>query len=160
MSGWENFFVAEAGASAALAGLLFVAVSVNLTRILAVPGLPGRAGMALVVLLQVLLISTCLLVPDQRVALAGTEMLLIGAITWLTIVVIETRVAHPRYTGYRWELAMRIVLGQTATLPFIVAGVSVLAWGTRGIYWVVPGVAFAFVYVFIQAWVLLIEINR
>ena len=41
---WESLFVAEAGASAALAGLLFVALSINLERILKGIGLPGRAG--------------------------------------------------------------------------------------------------------------------
>jgi hypothetical protein len=41
---WEGLFIAEAGASAALAGLLFVAVSINLTKILEVPGRSGRAG--------------------------------------------------------------------------------------------------------------------
>jgi hypothetical protein len=34
MTGWENFFIAEMGASAALVGLIFVGVSINLTRIL------------------------------------------------------------------------------------------------------------------------------
>ena len=48
-----------------------VAVSVNLTRILSIGDLPGRAVMTLVVLVQVLLVSTCLLVPDQRVTVAG-----------------------------------------------------------------------------------------
>jgi hypothetical protein len=43
-AGWENFLVAETGAAAALAGLLFVAVSINLSRIVSYPGLPGRAG--------------------------------------------------------------------------------------------------------------------
>jgi hypothetical protein len=35
MSGWENFLVAQVGASAALAGLVFVGVSIN-------QGAPGR----------------------------------------------------------------------------------------------------------------------
>ena len=43
---WESLFVAEAGASAALAGLLVVALSINLERILKGSGLPGRAGEA------------------------------------------------------------------------------------------------------------------
>jgi len=51
---WEGLFLAGAGASAALAGLLFVAVSINLTRILEVSGRPGRAGEAIVLLVAVL----------------------------------------------------------------------------------------------------------
>lgn len=37
---WEGLFLAGAGASAALAGLLFVAMSINLDRILQGTGLP------------------------------------------------------------------------------------------------------------------------
>ena len=38
---WANFFVAEVGASAALSGLVVVAISINLSRILFFPQLPG-----------------------------------------------------------------------------------------------------------------------
>jgi hypothetical protein len=38
---WETFFAAQVGASAALAGLVFVALSINLKEILDLPGLPG-----------------------------------------------------------------------------------------------------------------------
>jgi hypothetical protein len=55
--GWGELFLAGAGASAALAGLLFVAMSINLERILQGAGLPGRAGEAIVLLVAVLVFS-------------------------------------------------------------------------------------------------------
>lgn len=87
-------------------------------------------------------------------------VLIIGAIAWATIAVIEARIGHPRYAGSRRDVTMRVLLNQLATLPFIVAGVGLLGWGERAAHWIVPGVLLSFVYVFIQVWVLLVEINR
>ena len=42
MEAWHDFFVGELGAAAALAGLLFVSLSVNQERILKLPGLAQR----------------------------------------------------------------------------------------------------------------------
>lgn len=83
LAGWTDFFVADAGASAALAGLLFVAVSINLGRILEFSHLPLRAGEALVALLSVLFVATVGLVPGQSDHAYGFEVAAIGLATWL-----------------------------------------------------------------------------
>ena len=62
--GWGELFLA-AGASAALAGLLFVAVSINLDRIIALRSPPGAALGSIVLLVAVLMVSTFALVPGQ-----------------------------------------------------------------------------------------------
>lgn len=64
MPSWESFFTAEVGASAALAGLIFVGVSINLTRIISLPGLPNRALLTLCLLLAILVISSLMLIPE------------------------------------------------------------------------------------------------
>jgi hypothetical protein len=46
MDEWHDFFLAQAGAAGGLAGLVFVAVSINLQEIVSEPGsgLPGRGS--------------------------------------------------------------------------------------------------------------------
>ena len=63
IDGWDSFFVAGTGAAAALTGLVFVALSINLTQILSAPGLPGRAGETIAMLTEAVVISLLGLVP-------------------------------------------------------------------------------------------------
>jgi hypothetical protein len=157
---WESFFVAEAGASAALAGLVFVGVSINLDKVLHWPGLIGRAAEALVVLLTVLIVSSLLLVPDQPRTLIGLELLVVGLIDWAVVVAIQFSARRTWAPQHPRVFVSRIVLGQLATLPFALAGGAVLLWDAEGLYLLVPGVIASFVVAFADAWSLLIEINR
>ncbi len=54
MDGWDNYFVAQAGAAAAFAGLVLVSVSINLDKIIKGPGLVGRSAELLIVLFTLL----------------------------------------------------------------------------------------------------------
>jgi drug/metabolite transporter (DMT)-like permease len=67
--GWSDFGVAVAGAGAALAGLLFVALPINMNRILAGYRLTARAGSTLIMLSAPLV----LLIPDQNDIALGWE---------------------------------------------------------------------------------------
>ena len=160
MSAWENFFIAEVGASAALAGLVFVGLSINLDKIIAGPGLPGRALEALVALVVVLVVSSLLLVPRQPQALIGGELLVSGLAFWIAIVSLQVANLRTLAPPYRRVFVVRVALGQLATVPFVIAGAAVLVRGEGGLAWVVPGVIVSFVLALLDAWVLLVEINR
>lgn len=153
--------MAQVGASAALAGLIFVGLSINMTRILSLPRIPERGLQTITILLTVLLVSSLMLVPGQSTTEMGLEILVIGGASWLFNTWIETgNLTKNPNKEYRRYWIQNTLLGQAALLPYIVGGVFVLAIGLNGLYWLVPAVAISFLKAIIDAWVLLIEINR
>jgi hypothetical protein len=159
MENWHDFLVAEAGAGAALAGLVFVAISINLTKVLENRAVSGRAFEALCELLSLLFAALLALIPGQgRVAL-GIELLILGGVIWAAII----RVAlGARNAGGATPAQHRFreVLGQFATLPLVLAGASLLGAFGGGLYWLAASAVFALIAGMIGAWVLLIEILR
>ncbi len=159
-TGWENFFVAEVGAAAALSGLIFVAVSINLNRILSIPHLPERAGETLILLVGVLLVASFGLVPVQSGMLFGAELVSVGLVVSATTLRLQRRVrALPSPEGLQW-LRLRVISTQTSSLPFVVAGAGLLLGHDRAIGWVVPGTVASICASMLNAWVLLVEIQR
>jgi modulator of FtsH protease len=160
MSGWENFFVGELGASAALTGLVFVGVSINLTKIVAGAYLPKRVLEALMALVVVLFTNSLLLIPDQSFLAIGIEVLLIGFIDWLTISFLQLTSLRNMHAQYRRSFVRSIVPCQMAALSFVLAGIVLLVFGTPGLYWVVAATLLSYLAAFTDAWILIIEINR
>jgi modulator of FtsH protease len=160
IAGWENFLVAQVGAAAALVGLVFVAISINLARIISLPLIPGRAGETLFFLFSVLAVASCGLIPGQPISWFGGELLVIAGVTWAIVTVRWLRVYRKRTKEPLQWLIPWFLIGQISTLPFAVAGVSILARRGGGLYWLVPGVILAFGGGIFNAWVLLVEILR
>src|SRR5579871_2207716 len=122
MSGWESFFVAEVGAAAALGGLLFVAISLNLARILSVGGLPDRALQALLLLLAVLIVASLMLFPDQPTTAIGLEILGVSAATFGLGTLLALRARHAADVAYRGMFFRNLVVFEIAVAPGLIGG--------------------------------------
>ena len=53
-----------------------------------------------------------------------------------------------------------MAISQAAALLFVVGAVATLAFGLVGIYWLAPAIICSYLIALLDAWVLLIEINR
>ncbi len=157
-SQWTELLVAAAGASAALAGLVFVAVSINIEAILKLPGLPDRALLTLLLLLGVVVVSLLGLVPGQSRTALSIELLVEGIVCTVAIAVLTAR-SLPRDAQRSWVVG-RLAVAAIGTLPFVVGGASLLAQAGGGLYWTFAGILGALVGAVMTAWVLLVEILR
>jgi hypothetical protein len=157
---WTDFGVATAGAAAALAGLLVVAISINLERILQFPSLPHRAGQTLVLVTLPLVTSLLLIVPGQPRAALASELLLIGLVTGSFMLVRDARTPMSEQESRVSRLFARILPSILTCGCLVVAGATLAAEGGGGLYWLVPAVLASFIFGLINAWVLLVEILR
>jgi hypothetical protein len=157
---WQTLLSVQAGASATLTGLVFVAVSINLNRILSVPGLSGRAAESLLLFLQVFFVCTAALIPRQPTPALAVEVLATAMLSWGMQVATQISYARSRVGHPMTWLITRIVQAQLASIPFFVAAIYLFQGNPVGIYWLVPGFAFSFIAGVANAWVLLIEILR
>ncbi len=156
---WNDLFVAAAGASAALAGLVFVAVSINIDRIIAGQGLPDRALQALLQLIVVVVASLLVLAPGQSNTALGIELLVIGAAVAAGSMALLGRAqaadqalaaAGPR-EGSR---------SPSAPSRSRRRGRACSRRRGGGLYWLLAGIVLAIVVAVLNAWVLLVEILR
>jgi len=159
ISSWKDLFVASAGASAALAGLVFVAVSINIDRILKFKGLPERALQTVLLLLSVVLVSIIGLIPGQSHVALGAELLVEGLLFGAAIAMLLRRSLPPPSSPQSWRLS-RVAVMATGTVPLIIGGASILAQSGGGLYWTVGGIIFAIAAAVGNAWVLMVEILR
>lgn len=158
---WTNFFVAAAGASAALAGLAIVAISVNLTRILEFSHLPARSAATVARLILILVSAMAALIPQPLAALGAEILLFALAAWWLEIRSNRRSVrAHAQIGRPRFESLLESVVGEVQVLPFVIGAILLMANRDSGRYCIAAGVLSIFIFSTLNVWVLLVEILR
>ena len=162
---WESFALAQVGASAALLGLVFVGISINLRDIVGSGSLVHRAGEAVILLGSILAVATVVLIPGQRRDVLSAELIVLACALFAIIVFLQRdAVTRPSDPGTRGpppgSLAMRRTFGLGAAVLVAVAGITLAAKAGGGLYWLPPAILAAYAGSLTDAWTLLIEILR
>ena len=158
---WRDFFGAAASAAAALAGLIFVALSVNIARILEFEHLPARAAGAIGALILILTTGLAALAP-QPPAFLGGEVLVLTVMAW-SLQIVSARssgLATRKYQRPAHEHIVEIAMGQLQMAPFAVGAVMLALDDGWGMAWLAGGCLAVFILSVVNAWVLLVEILR
>jgi hypothetical protein len=162
--GWNELFILAGGATAALSGLIFVGLSVNIKTVLEIetregaPLLTGRGLEALVALLNVLVICIVGATPGINRGVLAAFILAVAMES--AISPIRALMATRGQSEIRKSTVQRLVTASALTLMLIVAGVTLAAGHGGGLLWL-PAVFVLSVFVAaLNAWVLLVEVMR
>ena len=161
MDEWKEFFLGEVGAAAALAGLLFVSVSVNQQHILALGRMADRGAEALIILILALIVASLPLIPGQSLQLLGAEILGVGLFALVATLLLQRSYLRDLEPTYRRQSTGMIWLNRVAVATIVLGGLLLLLRGdTAGLYVIALGILLIFCAAGAIDWVLLIEINR
>ena len=144
---WEGFAEVVGAASGALTGLLFVAVSLNATRIAGGHrGLRASAAQTLVLFLQPLAMALILLTPGQSDAALGGELIAAGLLASWSLIGIG-RMKHGLTDD---DLLLIRIFNRRATnilvmLLFVVGGAVLASGEDAGLYLLLPATLVAFI---------------
>jgi hypothetical protein len=154
---WEGFAVGVVGAAAALAGLLVVAASINIARIIESPVATVGLGLTLVLFALVLVVGIVMLTPGQGHVAVGVEIAAAGVLAAVAMLLIRRRPVGPEFRALSVSAIIMALVGAGI---FVVGGLGCAFSTLGGLYWVVPGTIVAFVVGLLNAWVDLVEVLR
>ena len=160
MSAWDNFFTAQVGASAALTGLLFVGISINMSKIIGVPALPPRAMKSLALLVTVLILASLELVPGESDLGLGLILLVVVVAATYVICRLSATVLRLNPAEYRRVARYEFALVAVVAALYVGGAGATLAGAWVSNYLVVAGMLVSILIAILDSWVLLVEVNR
>ena len=157
---WTSLYIAVASAAAALAGLLFVAVSLNLTTILNKSAHRERARQAMGGFISLLVLAILILIPGQNARLLGSELVAASLIAAGIVLRLERQGFQARASGQRKGWLMRTMVLNLGWLLGILCGVSLFIGRLGGLYWLIPTIFIYLLWNLNNVWVLLVQVAQ
>lgn len=159
IEGWSEFNVAMAGATAALAGLMIVAASVNIADIVKEKSLTARLAAGVSGLVLALVASAIGLIPELPLVSYGIVMIVIVLLAAVFAAQAAREIFLNRHPGNRLKLLKSLI--NFATPMLYLVGAILLAGGiASGLLWFAAGSIVAIISALLVSWIVLVEVLR
>lgn len=156
---WTDFNVAMAGATAALVGLVIVASSVNIERIIKAATLTARLGAGISVLVLALVVTGLGLVPEMPLAVYG-GFAAAGAVVAGVFQINATRRIFADTSPEAHARTLKAAVGFVPLTAYVVGGLLLVAGVAGGMPVLAAACMLAIVSALLVSWVVLVEVLR
>jgi hypothetical protein len=156
---WTDFAVVVGGASAALTGLLFVAISINIGTIGRSIGLRSRGAQTLVLFAVTLVVSIVLAVPDQSPLALGIELLVVVVIAGAGLLTLDRRAEREQDSPHLARTLDHVSPNVLTLALTAAAGVLLITDHEWGLYLLVPSAVVGVVGGIANAWLFLTKLE-
>ena len=156
---WSEFNVAMVGATAALAGLVIVASSVNIAEIIKSNTLTARLAAAIAALVLAIIVTGVGLVPDIDTLWYGVVIgvsVLVAAIFQVHATLVIVRDPDPEHVARLRKAA----LGFAPIIAYAAASIALVLGQPVGLTIAAAGTLLAIVSAIVVSWVALVEVLR
>jgi hypothetical protein len=156
---WTDFNVAMAGATAALAGLVIVAASVNIAEIVKARSLTSRLGAAIASLVLAILGSGSGLIPSIPPSVYGVVVIVCAAGASVFAVAATRQVYANNHPENRAK-AGKAVVAFFAPVLYAAGGIALVSGLGFGLVMLAVGAFSAIVTALLVSWIVLVEVLR
>jgi hypothetical protein len=159
LEAWSEFNVAMAGATAALAGLVIVAASVNIAEVVKSNSITARLAAGIATLVLAITASGLGLVPAITLVWYGAIL----TIATLIAAVFQVHAARVVFANRDHRNRVRFLKGSVGALPllaYLAAGVLLLIGHPAGLAFAAAGCLSSIAIAIVISWVALVEVLR
>jgi cation transport ATPase len=156
---WSNFFVMVGGGAAALAGLVFIAMSINLPIINRDATHKNRAIATLTGFTAVFMVCAFALIGNQTYRWLGVEWLILALVPAITYIRVYVRATKTGLSSVGLSIG-RFIMGTSCYAAQIVGSVMLIFGHAAGLYIASAAMVLSFAFFISAAWLLITGVHE
>jgi hypothetical protein len=156
---WQNFFVMVGGGAAALAGLVFIAMSINLSIITRDATHKNRAIATLTGFTAVFMVCAFALIGNQSYQWIGVEWFVISLVPTITYISVYIRATKVGRSSVGLSIR-RFIVGTTCYVAQLIGSVLLISGYVAGLYLAAAAMVLSFAFFISGAWLLITGVQE